>query len=88
MFSADLDSETLMVVVTTLSEVMPEYITYCMDSGLHPNLWSTNANGIYQWWLQRSAARITASSTIRGPALPCMPSESVCEEKFIEAPSL
>jgi hypothetical protein len=45
------------------TSVTPEYIAYTLNSD-HPRVWSTNANGIYQWWLQRSDARITASSTM------------------------
>ena len=43
-----------------------EYVTYGMNSYLHPRLWSVNATGLYGWWVQRSNAQITASSTVAG----------------------
>ncbi len=39
-----------------------ECVTYAMNSSLHPRLWAANSIGIYQWWLQRSNAQITAAT--------------------------
>jgi hypothetical protein len=36
---------------------------YCTYSLSKPRIWSTNAAGIYSWWLQRSNAQVTASYT-------------------------
>jgi Bacterial Ig domain len=38
-----------------------EYISYCLNTNLHPRLWSANSIGIYNWWLQRSNAQISVS---------------------------
>ncbi len=32
----------------------------------HPWLWATNARGVYQWWLNRSAAQVTAAYATTG----------------------
>ena len=29
-----------------------EYVTYSMNSSLHPRLWAANSQDIYSWWLQ------------------------------------
>ena len=39
-----------------------EYVTYAMNSHLHPRLWAANAQDIYAWWLQRSNVQITAAT--------------------------
>src|SRR5579862_1011782 len=39
-----------------------EYVTYSMNASLHPRLWSANAQGIYNWWLQRSNTHITSTT--------------------------
>ena len=44
----------------------PDYITYSVNTNLHPRLWSANAALVYQWWLQRSNAQITASYSTNG----------------------
>ena len=46
--------------------LVPDYITYGLNTNLHPRLWSANAVGVYQWWLQRSNAQITASYSTNG----------------------
>jgi hypothetical protein len=38
-----------------------EYISYCVNTNLHPRLWSANSIGIYNWWLARSNAQISVS---------------------------
>ena len=46
--------------------LVPDYITYSLNTNLHPRLWSANAVSIYQWWLQRSNAQITVSYSTNG----------------------
>jgi hypothetical protein len=43
-----------------------DYITYSLNTNLHPRLWSANAASVYQWWLQRSNAQISASCAAVG----------------------
>jgi hypothetical protein len=43
-----------------------DYITYGLNPTVHPRIWSSNGLGIYQWWLQRSNAQITASFRTNG----------------------
>ncbi len=38
-----------------------EYITYGMNTNLHPRLWAANTTNIYNWWLQRSNVQFTAT---------------------------
>ena len=37
-------------------QLVPDYITYSLNTNRHPRLWSANAISIYQWWLARSTA--------------------------------
>src|SRR5258706_13362369 len=57
-------SHTLSTGEGDAGQLVPQYITYSMDTNLHPRLWSANAIGVYQWWLQRSNAQVTVSSVI------------------------
>ncbi len=41
--------------------LVPDYITYSLNTNIHPRLWSANAVGVYQWWVQRSNAQVTAT---------------------------
>ena len=43
-----------------------EYVTYSMNTNLHPRLWSANAVKVYQWWQGRSNVQITPSSSTNG----------------------
>ncbi|MDB6110516.1 MAG: hypothetical protein JWR69_2266, partial [Pedosphaera sp.] len=56
-------SHTMSTGLGDAGQLVPDYITYSMNTNLHPRLWSTNAIGIYQWWLQRSNAQIAVSYT-------------------------
>jgi hypothetical protein len=47
-------------------DLVPYYITNSLDASLHPRLWSTNAAGVYDWWLRRSAAQVVASYGTNG----------------------
>jgi hypothetical protein len=38
-----------------------EYVTYAVNTNLHPRLWLANSIGLYNWWLQRSNAQISAT---------------------------
>ncbi len=57
-------SHTLSTGEGDAGQLVPEYITYSMNTNLHPRLWSANAVGVYQWWLQRSNAQVSVSSVI------------------------
>ncbi len=46
--------------------LVPDYITYSLNTNLHPRVWSANAVGVYQWWLQRSNAQINVTYTTNG----------------------
>jgi VCBS repeat-containing protein len=46
-----------------LSGLEQDYVTYSMAK---PNVWSTNAVGIYDWWLLRSKISITPDYTMSG----------------------
>ena len=44
-------------------QLVPDYIGYCLS---HSNIWPANAKDVYYWWVDRSAARITASYATNG----------------------
>jgi hypothetical protein len=46
--------------------LVPDYINYCVNSNLHPKIWSANAVLVYQWWLQRSNAQISVNYSTNG----------------------
>jgi hypothetical protein len=46
----------------TAGYLIPAYIQYGMNAQLHPNLWPANARDVYQWWLNRSTAQVTATA--------------------------
>lgn len=46
--------------------LVPDYITYSLNTNLHPRIWSANGASVYQWWLARSNAQITVTSTTNG----------------------
>ncbi len=62
----NLYSHTLANGLGQAGDLMPEYVTYGMNTNLHPRLWSANAIGVYQWWQQRSNVLITASYSTNG----------------------
>ncbi len=41
--------------------LVPDYITYGLNTNIHPRIWSANAVGVYDWWVQRSNAQVTAT---------------------------
>jgi hypothetical protein len=54
-------SHTLATGLGDGGQLMPDYLTYSLNTNLHPRLWSANAVGVYQWWLQRSNAQVSVS---------------------------
>lgn len=47
-------------------QLMPEFLAYCANTNIHPRMWSANALGVYDWWVQRSTAQFTVSSATNG----------------------
>src|ERR1700722_11116385 len=56
-------SHTLTTGEGDAGQLTPEYMSYSMNTNLHPRLWSANAVSVYQWWLQRSNAVVTVTGT-------------------------
>ena len=54
-------SHTLSTGLGDAGQLTPDYITYSLNTNLHPRLWSANAVGVYKWWLQRSNAQIAVT---------------------------
>ncbi len=52
--------------LSTGGTLVQDYLTYALNTNLHPRIWSANALGIYSWWLERSNAQITASFATNG----------------------
>jgi Putative Ig domain len=46
--------------------LVPDYITYSLNTNLHPRIWSANGASVYQWWLARSNAQVTVTSATNG----------------------
>src|SRR5882672_3902552 len=59
-------SHTLSTGQGDAGQLVPDYISYCLDTNLHPRVWAANAMDIYQWWLKRSPARITVNYSTNG----------------------
>src|ERR1019366_5575374 len=59
-------SHTLSTGLGDAGQLVPDYITYSLNTNLHPRLWSANAVGVYQWWLQRSNAQISVAYNTNG----------------------
>jgi uncharacterized repeat protein (TIGR01451 family) len=43
-----------------------EYLSYGLNPTLHPRVWPVNALDIYQWWVKRAPAQISASYATNG----------------------
>ena len=56
-------SHTLSTGLGDAGPLQLDYITYSLNTNLHPRIWSANAASVYQWWLQRSNVQISASCT-------------------------
>ena len=48
------------------NDLEKEYVTYSMNTSLHPRLWPANAGIIYNWWLRRGTAVIVPGFTKSG----------------------
>jgi hypothetical protein len=59
-------SHTLSTGLGDAGPLVPDYLTYSLNTNLHPRIWSANAASIYQWWLARSNAQITVSCATNG----------------------
>jgi hypothetical protein len=62
----NLYSHTLSTGLGDAGQLTPDYITYSLNTNLHPRVWSANGLLIYQWWLQRSNAQISVSCSTNG----------------------
>lgn len=56
-------SHTLSTGEGPAGSLTPDYLTYSLNTNLHPRVWSANAVGIYQWWLARSNAQVNVTYT-------------------------
>src|SRR5262249_50694486 len=59
-------SHTLSTGLGDAGQLVPDYITYSLNTNLHPRIWSANAANVYQWWLARSNAQITFNCSTNG----------------------
>ena len=60
-------SHTLSTGLGDGGQLAVEYLTYGVNTNLHPRLWTAaNAVNVYQWWLARSNAQITATYATNG----------------------
>jgi hypothetical protein len=62
-------SHTMSTGLGNAGQLVPDYITYSLNTNLHPRVWSANGIDVYQWWLQRSNAQITVSCSTNGTQL-------------------
>src|SRR5256885_1562250 len=46
-------SHTLSTGLGDAGSLVPDYISYCANTNVHPRTWPANAVLVYQWWLQR-----------------------------------
>ncbi len=60
-------SHTLSTGLGDGGQLAVEYLNYGLNTNLHPRIWpSANAVNVYQWWLARSNAQITATYSTNG----------------------
>jgi hypothetical protein len=52
-------SHTLSTGLGDAGQLVPDYITYSLNTNIHPRLWSANAASVYQWWVARSNAQVS-----------------------------
>lgn len=62
----NLNSHTLATGEGAAGSMQLDYVSYSLNSTLHPRLWSANAFKIYSWWLARSNAQITTTCVTNG----------------------
>jgi hypothetical protein len=65
-FMINIYSHTLATGEGDAGALMPEYLTYCANTNIHPRIWSQNAIGIYNWWVARANAQISVSYATNG----------------------
>ena len=54
-------SHTLSTGLGAAGGLVLDYITYSMNTNLHPRLWAANSIGVYNWWLRRSNALMSVT---------------------------
>ncbi len=59
-------SHTMSTGLGDAGALVPEYVVYCQNTNLHPRIWPANAALVYQWWVQRSNAQVTATYSTNG----------------------
>ena len=59
-------SHTLSTGLGDAGQLVPDYISYSVNTNLHPRLWKANALSVYQWWLARSNAQVTFNCATNG----------------------
>ncbi|HWQ92024.1 MAG TPA: hypothetical protein VN673_10160, partial [Clostridia bacterium] len=59
-------SHTLSHGVGAAGQLAVQYVTYSMNTNLHPRLWSANAIDVYEWSVQRSNAQVQVSFSTNG----------------------
>jgi Ig-like domain-containing protein/putative Ig domain-containing protein len=59
-------SHTLSTGFGDAGQLVPDYITYSLNTNLHPRIWSANAASIYTWWLARSNAQVNFNFSTNG----------------------
>ena len=59
-------SHTLSTGLGDAGPLVADYITYSLNTNVHPRIWSANAASVYQWWLARSNAQISVSCVTNG----------------------
>jgi hypothetical protein len=59
-------SHTLSTGLGDAGALVPDYVTYCGNTNLHPRTWPANAVLVYQWWLQRSNVQVSATYSTNG----------------------
>jgi len=59
-------SHTLSTGLGDAGALVPDYVSYCSSTNAHPRMWAANSQLIYQWWLQRANAQISATFATNG----------------------
>ena len=62
----NLYSHTLSTGQGDAGQLVPDYISYCLNTNLHPRLWAANAIDVYQWWTRRSQAKLNLNYSTNG----------------------
>jgi hypothetical protein len=59
-------SHTLSTGIGAAGPLVPDYISYSLNTNLHPRIWSANAASVYTWWLARSNAQVNFNFATNG----------------------